>query len=379
MTNVPVPATKFEAFDHLHFWVGNAKQAATFYIARFGFKPFAYKGLETGSRDIVTHVIKQNNIVFAFSSPLQPGNSEMGAHQEKHGDGVKDVAFAVEDAEAAYNAAVANGAKSVRPVEKVECDKDGTIVLASVQTYGDTIHTFVQRSAYKGAFLPGFIDISDRVDPLSYDADLLYVDHIVGNQDWDGMVPACEWYEEKLGFHRFWSVDDKQIHTEYSALKSIVMADESEKIKMPINEPAKGKKTSQIEEYVNFYGGAGVQHIALKTENILDTVQKMKDHGVEFLTVPQSYYDQLRKRLENSDIKVAEDLDAIQKLHILVDFDEKGYLLQIFTKPVEDRPTLFFEVIQRRNNDGFGAGNFRALFMALEIEQEKRGNLTNSE
>jgi len=326
---------------------------------------------------VVTHVIRQHNIVFAFSSPLSPGNKEMGAHQEQHGDGVKDVAFTVEDAAAAYNAAVANGAVSVSPVEKISSEKDGEIVIASVKTYGDTIHTFVERKNYKGAFLPGYIDVSDKVDPLAYDVDLLYVDHIVGNQDWEGMVPACEWYEEKLGFHRFWSVDDKQIHTEYSALKSIVMADESEKVKMPINEPAKGKKVSQIEEYVNFYGGAGVQHIALRTENILETVANMKAHGVDFLSVPPSYYEQLKKRLENSGIEVAEDLSVIESLHILVDFDEKGYLLQIFTKPVEDRPTLFFEVIQRRNNDGFGAGNFRALFKALEDEQEKRGNLTN--
>jgi len=223
------------------------------------------------------------------------------------------------------------------------------------------------------------MDVSHKADPLAYDVDLLYVDHIVGNQDWDGMQSACEWYEEKLGFHRFWSVDDKQIHTEYSALRSVVMADESEKVKMPINEPAKGKKVSQVEEFVNFYGGSGVQHIALRTENILETVQKMQDRGVEFLTIPNTYYDQLKKRLAGASIEVKEDLEIIQKLCILVDFDEKGYLLQIFTKPVEDRPTLFFEVIQRRNNDGFGAGNFRALFKAIEDEQERRGTLVDAE
>lgn len=379
MSKATVPATKFEAFDHIHFWVGNAKQAATFYIARYGFKPYAYKGLETGSKDIVTHVVRQNNIVFALSSALQPGNKEMGAHHEKHGDGVRDVAFAVEDAEAAYNAAVTNGAISIRAPERFKSEQDGEIVLASVQTYGDTVHTFVERRNYKGHFLPGFMDVSHKADPLAYDVDLLYVDHIVGNQDWDGMQSACEWYEEKLGFHRFWSVDDKQIHTEYSALRSVVMADESEKVKMPINEPAKGKKVSQVEEFVNFYGGSGVQHIALRTENILETVQKMQDRGVEFLTIPNTYYDQLKKRLAGASIEVKEDLEIIQKLCILVDFDEKGYLLQIFTKPVEDRPTLFFEVIQRRNNDGFGAGNFRALFKAIEDEQERRGTLVDAE
>jgi 4-hydroxyphenylpyruvate dioxygenase len=373
-----VPATKFRAFDHIHFWVGNAKQAASFYITRYGFKPYAYKGLETGSKEVVTHVVRQNDIIFAFSSPLKPGNKEMGAHQEKHGDGVKDIAFTVDDSEAAYNAAVANGAISVRKPERIKSEKDGEIVLSAVQTYGDTIHTFVERKNYVGHFLPGFKDTSMESDPLQYDVDLRVIDHVVGNQDWNGMQPACDWYEEKLGFHRFWSVDDKQIHTEYSALRSIVMTDADEKVKMPINEPAKGKKVSQIEEFVNFYGGPGAQHIALRTENILDTVAKMRDRGVEFLQAPSTYYEQLRKRLAGASIQVAEDLDTIQKLNILVDFDEKGYLLQIFTKPVEDRPTLFFEVIQRRNNEGFGVGNFKALFKAIEDEQAKRGTLVDT-
>ena len=380
MTKATVPATKFESFDHLHFWVGNAKQAATYYMARFGFKPLAYRGLETGSKDVVTHVIVQNTIRFAFSSPLNPGNKEMGAHQEKHGDGVKDVAFAVEDSAAAYNAAVQNGATGVQEPTTVK-DENGHVVLSSVKTYGDTIHTFVERKNYKGVFLPGYKDITDKDEPLSNitgDVKLELIDHIVGNQDWDQMEPVSTWYEEKLGFHRFWSVDDKQIHTEYSALRSIVMASEDENIKMPINEPAKGKKVSQIEEYVNFYGGAGVQHIALKTEDIMDSVAKLRQRGVEFLTVPNTYYDHLKKRLANSEIQVAEDMALIEKLNLLVDFDEKGYLLQIFTKPLEDRPTVFIEIIQRRNNDGFGVGNFRALFKAIEDEQEKRGTLTDT-
>jgi 4-hydroxyphenylpyruvate dioxygenase len=298
---------------------------------------------------------------------------------EHHGDGVKDVAFRVDNVDAIYNAAVTNGAISIQEPTDLK-DEDGVVRVAAVQTYGDTIHTFVDRSNYNGPFLPNY-RLNNAEDPLSKitaDVELRLIDHIVGNQDWDGMKPACEWYEEKLGFHRFWSVDDKQIHTEFSALKSIVMTDKDENIKMPINEPAKGKKKSQIEEYVDFYGGAGVQHIALKTEDIIKSVSYLRERGVEFLSVPSTYYDILRKRLETSDIKVTEDIDTIQKLHILVDFDENGYLLQIFTKPVEDRPTLFLEIIQRHNNSGFGVGNFKALFKAIEDEQALRGNLTET-
>jgi 4-hydroxyphenylpyruvate dioxygenase len=343
-------------------------------------KPIAYRGLETGSKAIATHVIGGNNIRLAFSSPLTTDNAEMGAHIQKHGDGVKDVAFTVDDTAAAYHAAVQNGATSVQEPHTLK-DEFGHVILASVQTYGDTIHTFVERKNYKGVFLPGYADMSQKVEPLinvTEDTGLLVIDHIVGNQDWDQMQNVCDWYEEKLGFHRFWSVDDKQIHTEYSALRSVVMTDRDENIKMPVNEPAKGKKVSQIEEYVNFYGGAGVQHIALRTEDIISSVSRLRERGVEFLSVPNTYYEQLRKRLSVSSIQVAEDLAIIEKLNILVDFDEKGYLLQIFTKPVEDRPTLFYEVIQRRNNEGFGVGNFKALFKAIEDEQEKRGTLVES-
>ncbi|KAL0488293.1 4-hydroxyphenylpyruvate dioxygenase [Acrasis kona] len=375
-----VPAGKFLGYDHLHFWVGNAKQAASFYTTRMGFKHVAYRGLETGSREVVTHVINQKGIYLAFSSTLRPNNKEMGDWLSLHGDGVKDVAFAVSDVDAIYNAAVTNGATSIKEPHEVK-DETGTVRLASVQTYGDTIHTFVDRSNYKGVFLPGFkaSEVNDPLAKFTDEIDLEVIDHIVGNMDWNGMKNACDWYEEKLGFRRFWSVDDNQIHTEFSALSSIVMTDVDEKVKMPINEPAKGKKKSQIEEYVEFYGGAGVQHIALLTHDILKSVKLLKERGVDFLSVPDTYYDLLRKRLANSDIKVTEDLDVIQKLNILVDFDENGYLLQIFTKPVEDRPTLFFEVIQRHNNNGFGVGNFKALFKAIEDEQAKRGTLTDEE
>lgn len=371
-----VPAAKFFGFDHLNFWVGNAFQAASYYITRFGFEPLAYKGLETGSRDMATHVIRQGKVIFSFSSPYKGGvNAEFEQHLAKHGDGVRDVAFTVEDCRAIYNAAVANGATSlVEPHE--ESDDNGTVVLASIRTYGDTVHTLVERKAYKGLFLPGYVAAKpDAFTTLLKPTCIDFIDHIVGNQDWDGMTPVEDWYKEKLGFHRFWSVDDKQIHTEYSALRSVVVVDEDRAITMPINEPAVGKKKSQIEEYVDFYGGAGVQHIALNTQDIITTVAGLRSRGVQFLSVPEKYYTDLRKRLGASSVQVKEDLDTIQKLDLLVDFDDDGYLLQIFTKPVEDRPTLFIEIIQRANHDGFGVGNFKALFESIELEQDKRGNL----
>lgn len=378
-----VPAGKFLRFDHVEFWVGNAKQAATYYMARFGFQPYAYKGLETGEKETVTHVVKQNDILIALTSPINPDNDTISDHMKKHGDGVKDVAFTVDNVENIYNAAIENGAESVKAPTELKDDM-GAVHIASVKTYGDTIHTFVNRSQYKGQFLPGYkvLDSEAAQDPLvtmTPPIGVQHIDHIVGNQGWNEMTKVCEWYEKKLGFHRFWTVDDKQIHTEYSALRSIVMTDEDENVKMPINEPAKGKKKSQIEEFVEFYGGPGVQHIALRTDDIIHTISQMKARGVEFLKVPKAYYDNLRKRLANSSVQVQEDLDKIEKLNILVDFDEKGYLLQLFTKPIQDRPTLFFEIIQRRNHSGFGVGNFKALFQSIEDEQAKRGTLTDTQ
>jgi len=372
------PAGKFYKFDHLTFWVGNAVQAATYYVGRFGFSWYAYRGLETGSKHAATWVVRQGDIIFAFSSPYKK-NQEMADHEGKHGDGVKDVAFTVDNATAIYEAAIANGAISVSPPITV----DG-LTMASVKTYGDTTHTFIQRQEYKGHFLPGFIDVSathsgEPFYKITEPVSLLKIDHVVGNQDWNGMDSVVNWYKEKLGFIQFWSVDEKQIHTEFSALRSVVVCDVDENVKMPLNEPAKGKKKSQIEEYVEFYGGPGVQHIALKTDDILKSVSYLKQRGVQFLTIPSSYYENLRKRLENSKVHVKEDLEKIKSLNILVDFDDDGYLLQIFTKPVEDRPTLFIEIIQRANNSGFGVGNFKALFISIEEEQMKRGNLTSSE
>ncbi|KAF9920579.1 hypothetical protein FBU30_009569 [Linnemannia zychae] len=365
----------YEGFDHVTFWVGNAKQAASFYTTRFGFKEVAYSGLENGSRDICSHVVQQDKITFVFQSPLNPNNKVFSDHLAVHGDGVKDVAFTVDDVHSIYTNAVEKGARSIRAPYELK-DEHGSVWLATIATYGDTEHTFVQRNNYKGTFLPGFT-LPRNKDPLE---DILpvvglnYMDHCVGNQPDGEMLKACEMYEQQLGFHRFWSVDDSQIHTEYSALRSIVMADPTDRVKMPINEPAPGKKKSQITEYVEYYGGAGVQHIALNTSNIIQAVTNLRARGMEFLSVPPSYYENLRLRLSHSSTKVQEDLEIIQKLNILVDFDEGGYLLQIFTKPLQDRPTVFIEIIQRHGFEGFGAGNFKALFESIEREQEIRGN-----
>lgn len=366
----------FGGYDHIHFWVSNAKQVAAFYVLRLGFEYLAYRGLETGVRDVATHVVRQNRIIFAFSSPLNPVETEMGKRIMIKGDAAKDVAFGVKDCAAIYAKAMSRGAESIQePIEAK--DEFGSVVTATVKTYGDTVHTFVQRGEYKGAFLPGYKAVS-KVDPLSTllpGPGLQFIDHIVGNQPDLQMVDACNWYEKVLDFHRFWSVDDSQIHSEYSSLRSIVMTDYDEVIKMPINEPAAGKRKSQIQEYVDYHGGAGVQHIALNTNDIITALKNLRARGMEFLQVPDAYYEDVKKRLAKSPVQVKEDIDELKKLCILIDFDDKGYLLQIFTKPVEDRPTLFYEVIQRNNHTGFGAGNFKALFESIEREQAERGNL----
>lgn len=368
----------FLGFDHVTFWVGNAKQAATYYMARFGFSMLGYRGLETGHREVVSYMLKQGDILFIFQSPLDSKNVEMNEHLSLHGDGVKDVAFTVTDVDLVFGLAVERGATVVREPWTEE-DHNGSVKMASIKTYGDTIHTFVDRSGFKGD-LPNFsASPQGSEDPLLEglpETGLNFIDHCVGNQGELQMEKACQMYEEQLDFHRFWSVDDSQIHTEFSSLRSIVMTDSNERIKMPINEPANGKRKSQIQEFVDFYGGPGVQHIALNTEDIIGSVSALKRRGMKFLVVPDTYYDNLRRNLAaQTNIEIKESLDILQKLNILVDYDDKGYLLQIFTKPVEDRPTLFFEVIQRRNHNGFGAGNFKSLFEAIEMEQAKRGNL----
>jgi len=363
-------------FDHLTFWVGNAKQAASFYCARFGFKPAGYRGLETGSRQVASHLIQQDRIRFVFQSAYEVDDAEMGGHLARHGDGVKDIAFAVEDLDAIVEGAKKRGATVVRDIWE-ESDECGTVRFATVQTYGDTTHTFVDRANYSGLFLPGYKPPM-HPDPL---LDILpaiglnFVDHVVGNQPDLEMEATAQWYVDKLQFHRFWSVDDTQLHTEYSALRSIVVTNYEETIKMPINEPASGQRKSQIQEYVDYYGGAGVQHIALNTSDIITAIDHLRRRGMQFLKVPATYYETLRKRLALSKVRVVEDVAVLQSLNILVDYDDDGYLLQIFSKPMQDRPTLFLEVIQRHNHQGFGAGNFKALFEAIELDQDARGNL----
>ncbi|XP_059163200.1 4-hydroxyphenylpyruvate dioxygenase-like [Physella acuta] len=370
-------AGRFITFDHITFWVGNAKQAASHYCTRLGFEPFMYKGLETGSREVASHVVKQNKILFVFQSMLEPNKpADMGHHLVRHGDGVKDVAFEVEDLDAIVKKAKSRGAVVVRDVWE-ESDQYGKVRMATVQTYGDTTHTLIDRSNYKGPFLPGYKEttVTDPLSKLLPQCGLLHVDHIVGNQPDLQMNDAVDWYEKNLMFHRFWSVDDKQLSTEFSALRSIVVTNYEETIKMPINEPAPGKRKSQIQEYVDYYGGAGVQHIAMRSNNIIESITNLRARGQQFLEIPATYYKTLRENLKNAQIKVTEDLDELQKLHILIDFDENGYLLQIFTKNMQDRPTLFLEVIQRHNHQGFGAGNFKSLFEAIEADQNERGNL----
>ncbi|KAI1293875.1 4-hydroxyphenylpyruvate dioxygenase [Halotydeus destructor] len=367
---------RFVNFDHVTFWVGNAKQAASFYCVHMGFEPLAYKGLETGCRDVVYHAVRQDRIRFVFASPLNPGNQAMGQHMTTHGDGVKDIAFEVEDLDGIVEAASKRGASVVRDIWE-ESDEGGTVRFATLKTFGDTTHTLVERSSYSGLFLPGFkrpladIKLLASLPP----GGLHFLDHCVGNQPDDMMEPVTKWYERMLAFHRFWSVDDTQITTEYSSLRSIVVANYEETIKMPVNEPATGLRKSQIQEYVDYYGGAGIQHIALHTDDIISAISNLKARGMEFLSVPDSYYVQLKDKLKSSKVQIVEDMEVLRKLKILIDYDDEGYLLQIFTKPVQDRPTLFLEVIQRRNHNGFGAGNFKALFEAIEAEQELRGNL----
>lgn len=367
---------EFLEFDHLTFLVGNAKQAAGWYCSRFGFKHYLYKGLETGERNVVAHVIKLNKIILVFKSALNPSNAEVSSLLEKHGDHVKDIAFSVYDLDSIVARAVEQGAKIVKNIWE-EKDENGTVRMATLQTYGDVTHTLVERANYNGGFLPGYKPhyYVDSEMENSNPTDLKFIDHIVGNQPDDAMLPVTQWYEKSLQFHRFWSVDDSMIHTQYSSLRSIVVTNYNETIKMPINEPAPGLRKSQIQEYVDYNGGAGVQHIALNTSDIIKSVQALKARGLEFIKAPAAYYTNLKENLKSSKVKINESLEIIEKLNILVDYDDNGYLLQIFSRPVQDRPTLFFEIIQRNNHDGFGAGNFKSLFEAIEAEQAERGNL----
>ncbi|CAN5798639.1 4-hydroxyphenylpyruvate dioxygenase [soil metagenome] len=358
--------------DYVEFYVGNAKQAAHYYKTAFGFQSLAYAGLETGLRDRASYVIAQDKIRIVLTTPLN-SNSIIGEHIKKHGDGVKIIALWVEDARKSFEETTKRGAKPfMEPT--VEKDEFGEVVRSGIYTYGETVHLFVERKNYKGIFLPGYKAWKSDYNPSS--VGLKFIDHMVGNVGWGEMNNTVKWYEEVMGFVNFLSFDDKQITTEYSALMSKVMSNGNGRIKFPINEPAEGKKKSQIEEYIDFYEGAGVQHIAIATDDIIKTVTELRSRGVEFLSAPpHAYYEDVPKRLgQHMDI-MHEDIAVLEKLAILVDADEEGYLLQIFTKPVEDRPTLFYEIIQRMGAKGFGAGNFKALFESIEREQEKRGTL----
>jgi 4-hydroxyphenylpyruvate dioxygenase len=358
--------------DYVEFYVGNAKQSAHFYKTAFGFQSFAYRGLETGAKDSVSYVLTQDKIKIILPTPLN-SKSPINDHNVKHGDGVKVVALWVEDARKAYEETTSRGAKSyMEPT--VESDEHGEVVRAGIYTYGETVHMFVERKNYKGTFLPGFQKWESDYNPPA--SGLKYIDHMVGNVGWNQMNKWVKFYEDVMGFVNFLSFDDKQIHTEYSALMSKVMSNGNGRIKFPINEPAEGKKRSQIEEYLDFYEGSGVQHIAMATDDIIKTVSQLKANGIEFLsTPPEEYYKSVPLRLQEFKHELAEDLEKLRGLGIMIDADEEGYLLQIFTKPVEDRPTLFFEIIQRMGAKGFGAGNFKALFESIEREQAKRGTL----
>ncbi len=353
--------------DYIEFFVGNARQSSVYYRAAFGFRLIGYRGPETGVRDRASYLLEQDKIRILLTSPLGP-DGVIADHVRKHGDGVRDLAFWVDDTRDAWAKAVERGATSVQEPTVIK-DEHGEVVIAAIATYGDTIHSIVERKNYTGLFLPGFVPMSSEFEPGP--VGLKYVDHCVGNVELGRMNDWVSFYERVLGFHNLLTFDDKDISTEYSALMSKVMSNGNGRIKFPINEPASGKKKSQIEEYLDFYGGPGVQHIAVATDDIIATVSALKARGVEFLRAPTTYYEELQQRVGAID----EPVDVLSQLGILVDRDDEGYLLQIFTRPVQDRPTLFFEIIQRKGAKGFGKGNFKALFESIEREQALRGNL----
>jgi 4-hydroxyphenylpyruvate dioxygenase len=364
---VPVDFLPLQGTDYVEFYVGNAKQAAHFYKTAFGFQSLAYSGPETGSKDKVSYVVRQNKLTFIFTTSLRTGNP-VADHTYLHGDGVKVLALRVDDASSAWKETTQRGGRSyMEPTTLV--DKSGEVVLSGIHAYGETVHLFVERKNYKGVFMPGYREWTTHYNPPQ--TGLLYVDHCVGNVGWNQMDPWVRFYEQVMGFRNILSFDDNDISTEYSALMSKVMSNGNGYVKFPINEPAEGKKKSQVEEYLEFYNGEGVQHVAVATNDIVSTVTQLRDRGVEFLQVPSSYYKDLLDRVGHID----ENIDPLRELGILVDRDEEGYLLQIFTRPVEDRPTLFFEIIQRKGAKSFGKGNFKALFEAIEREQSARGNL----
>jgi 4-hydroxyphenylpyruvate dioxygenase len=368
----PTPVEKdflpLNGTDYVEFYVGNARQAAHFYRTAFGFSLAAYRGPETGTRDRASYLLVQNKTRFVLTTPLHPDHP-ITEHIKLHGDGVRDVALWVDDAESAWRETTKRGARSVREPETIK-DEHGEVRLSAIGIYGDTIHTFVERRNYNGVFLPGFVAVEGE-DAIARPVGLKYIDHMVGNVGWGEMNRWVDFYRDVMGFRMFKHFDDKDISTEYSALMSKVMSNGNERVKFPINEPAEGKRKSQIEEYLEFYHGPGVQHIAMATDDIIETVGSLRRQGIDFLRVPSTYYDDLEARVG----KIDEPIPELKDLGILVDRDDEGYMLQIFTRPVEDRPTLFYEVIQRKGSRSFGKGNFKALFEAIEREQARRGNL----
>jgi 4-hydroxyphenylpyruvate dioxygenase len=367
-TNVQADFLPLQGTDYVEFYVGNAKQVAHYYMSAFGFQALAYAGPETGIKDRASYAVRQHKLTFVLTTPIR-SNNEIADHIYKHGDGVKFLALKVDDAKDAWEQTTSRGAKSYME-PKVMNDKDGEAVMSGIHTYGDTVHLFIERKNYQGAFLPGFRKWENPFFAPE-DTGLEYVDHCVGNVGWNQMNTWVKFYEDVMGFRNILSFDDNDISTEYSALMSKVMSNGNGYVKFPINEPAEGKKKSQVEEYLEFYNGEGVQHVALATKDIVKTVKQLRSRGVEFLQVPTTYYDDLLDRVGAID----EDLGPLRELGILVDRDDEGYLLQLFSKPVQDRPTLFFEIIQRKGAKSFGKGNFKALFEAIEREQESRGNL----
>lgn len=357
-----------EGTDYVEFYVGNAKQAAHYYMTAFGFQALAYAGPETGLKDRASYAVRQHKLTFVLTTPLR-SSGPIADHIHQHGDGVKSLSLRVPDATKAWEETTKRGAKSYMEPQRLK-DEYGEVVMSGIHTYGDTVHLFIERKNYQGAFMPGYRPWHNpHFQPA--DTGLLYVDHCVGNVGWNQMNPWVKFYEEVMGFKNILTFDDEDISTEYSALMSKVMSSGNGFVKFPINEPAEGKKKSQVEEYLEFYNGEGVQHVALATNDIVKTVRDLMSRGVEFLKVPTTYYDDLLDRVGSID----EDLAPLRELGILVDRDNEGYLLQLFSKPVEDRPTLFFEIIQRKGAKSFGKGNFKALFEAIEREQEARGNL----
>jgi 4-hydroxyphenylpyruvate dioxygenase len=356
-----------EDFDAVEFWVGNAYQAAYYYQHALGFDPVAWSSLKTGNRNFASYLMQQGNAKIILTSPYS-GASEISAHHSMHGDGVKVIGLRVRDTETAWNNALERGAQGITPPTEVK-DEYGSVNYATISTYGDVVHKFIERDGYDGIYMPGFHPYTSEVSTTQ--KGVARIDHIVGNVNWNQMNPTVQFYHEVFGFNTFIEFSEDDIATQYSTLRSKVVKNYNDRVKMPINEPAEGLKMSQIEEYINYYHGAGVQHVALSTTDIISTVSQMKDKGVEFIQVPKNYYSHLQDRVG----EIKEDIDTLAKLGILVDKDEHGYLLQLFTKPIQDRPTFFFEVIERHGCKGFGKGNFQALFESIEREQAERGNL----